>query len=684
MGGRVRAIVVGLAALGVLFTAPPALAATSVTCAGLQSAMDSATPGEVLQLQGPTCVTNIDEETNTNAFTLEGTSGGTTLTPAVASKPIIESTGGAVRFTLSGLTFSGTSGASAILLQGPGEAVTISDDTFTANVLPSGFGAAVSIQLTGPSTAATPTVITGSTFAGDQSSGGGAVAALDTPPLLISNNSFIGNSASTSGGGALTVGGGMGAATTVQITGNTFAGNTSQGPGGAAYVALAHQQSLVLTSNTFLVNKITGNSSDVNLVREGGAVYLTADKGDNSFTVAQSHNTFTGNVINETRSAPAPPVIGGGAEWIQGATVRSTADTFTSNRLALNDGAPPEGGAVGALATAASGSTAAQPGVFIGADDVFSGNSTAAGGWGGAIYVGGPPPSCTGTCPPSTLTLNDSTVIDNSIDGGKGSEGGAIWGSPGDHLTFENSIAFGNTPQPELLGFGFGSGRPVIAFSDVCYEPGGTRVPTAFVSGDICEDPELLPSGAETPWSPTIDAGANALVPAGLTTDLAGNPRVIASKRGCNGPPALLVDMGAYEFTGLTPPPPCPSPPTGPVHVVRVRITIGGGGLTLRRGAVRVRLSCQTGVSYCDGTLELRLLGKHRRGELGKAHFHIPKGRTALVTVELSGQLLGGAASVPVLAVATVHDLVGTRESARRGLTILAHRPRRRRASIAV
>jgi hypothetical protein len=51
------------------------------------------------------------------------------------------------------------------------------------------------------------------------------------------------------------------------------------------------------------------------------------------------------------------------------------------------------------------------------------------------------------------------------------------------------------------------------------------------------------------PGSPAIDAGDNAAVPAGITTDLAGLPRFVdiptVPDTGSGTPP--IVDMGAYE-----------------------------------------------------------------------------------------------------------------------------------------
>ena len=95
---------------------------------------------------------------------------------------------------------------------------------------------------------------------------------------------------------------------------------------------------------------------------------------------------------------------------------------------------------LGAIAAEGGGACRRPRRRFTGSDDLFLGNSTAAGGWGGAIYVGGPAADCVGTCPASSLTLLDSTVVANSVDPGAGSEGGAIWGSPNDSLTLENTI----------------------------------------------------------------------------------------------------------------------------------------------------------------------------------------------------------------------------------------------------
>jgi hypothetical protein len=660
-----------LAALLLVF-APAAGAATPtpVTCSGLQTAVNSATAGEVLQLPAGLCATDLTI-TNTAAFTLEGATGGvTTLTPTALGNSIIKSNA-SVTFTLSGLTLTGTRGAGAVLLTGIGEAVTIEHDSFTDDAAASGFGGAVSLQ---PSSTvgAQPTVIEDNTFTGDSAYSGGAVFVIAAVSVVVSGNTFTGNVA-TVDGGALSIGGPPGSTSSIQVTGNTFGGstagegNTATNDGGAIFLQAAHAQPVTLSSNVFEGNAVTGSHTAV-YNREGGAVFMSIHYQDTPFTVTQSHNTFSANSIDETQAAPTPALgANGGAEWLIGVDVNSTGDVFVGNRIAVDDGTPPEGGALGAFASPAAGAFPAEPAVFTGTNDLFMNNSTAPGGWGGAIYAGGPPLACTGVCPGSTVRLYDSTVVGNRVDAGAGSEGGAIWGSPHDNLALRNSIVSGNTPQPELWGFGTTS--PVIAYTDACNETGGTAVPPQ--AGNICANPELTLSGVETSASPTLDAGSNALVPAGVTTDLAGNSRIVANRLGCYITEPAIVDMGAFEFTGHSPAPPC-APRVPPL------IRIGRGPLHDKHGRVSVRLTCARAVSYCTGELTLSTRRRHSR-RLGKHSFKIAVGRSTTIKLKVSKPGFGKAGSkasskagsVPVVVAASVHDKSGRRAKAHRNLTLL-------------
>jgi hypothetical protein len=641
-----------------LVASSQALAVTSTTCATLQNDVNSATAGEVLQLPSVVCPINLSVA-NTNAFTLEGAAGGgTVLKPSVTSDPIVYGGPSApVTFTLSGLSFAGTTAAAAILLESPGEAVTISGDTFTNNDYSSGFGAAVSIQTQSePGTIATqPTVIRNDKFTGNQASSAGAVALLGSNPITLSGNTFMSNAGPFEGGAVAIFGTDHATTNPIQISGNTFGGsapsdgNTSANSAGALALIPGQGQPVTISGNTFENNAVTGSAQ---YGREGGAVYILAST-DLTGTISQSHNVFADNLIDATEGNPDLAAAGGAEFATGGGAVHSTADVFTGNRVASDDGQPPWGGAV---AVAASGGSPAQPAVFVADDDLFENNSTAAGGWGGAIYTGAPPATCTSGCPADTVTLNDSTIVSNTVDAGTGSEGGAIWGSPADVLTLHNSIVFGNSPKSEI--YGFATSPPAIADSDVCSEAGGPAVPSHV--RNICANPLLASNGAETAASPTIDAGSNALVPAGLTTDLVGAPRIRASRVICLGlRPGLgpaIVDMGAYEFTGRTAAPPC-------VDLAGPRVVIGGGTLRLRKGKVSIKLSCPQNQSYCKGTVTLEAMtgkAKHKRELiLGTARFDITGGHSKTGKIKLSGKAvrkLGSLKSVGVLVATVAHD----------------------------
>lgn len=571
LGRATRAGLGGLVAA--LLAAVPASAAepTAVECKGLATAVEVASAGEVLQLPPGTCKTNLNVK-NPAAFTLEGATGGTTtLEPENAAKPIIASEA-SVTFTLSGLTFTGATQVSPIRFQGPepvAETVTLTGNTFSHNHV-EGIGGAVSIgQAAMPSA---PTVISDNTFIDNSSELGGALQINAGGTMQIVGNTFTGNATTSLGGAVYMFDFNKTSPNLVLLEGNTFGGpapaegNTARESGGGVVVSVATGQPVSVLANTFEHNRVTGTETAVS-AREGGGLLLGENYAHLAFPVTQRDNVFSENVIDETAAPKKTGLAAGGAgEWIRGLTVSSSGDTFTGNRIAVNDGAPPEGAAVGAIATAEAGSSPEEPAAFNASDDIFQGNSTAAGGWGGAIYTGGPASDCTGTCPPSSLTLLDSTVIGNSVDPGAGSEGGALWGSPNDTLKLENSIVWGNSPTPEIFGFQLVSPPSSIDFSDECtrsFVPSGTPPAPGVAPTNICADPLLAADGRETASSPTIDAGSNAFVPAGLATDLEGGPRIVETRQGCSGPLAATVDMGAFEYQNLGPIPAC-APLVGP------------------------------------------------------------------------------------------------------------------------
>jgi hypothetical protein len=139
-----------------------------------------------------------------------------------------------------------------------------------------------------------------------------------------------------------------------------------------------------------------------------------------------------------------------------------------------------------------------------------------------------------------------------------------------------------------------------------------------------------------------------------VRVDLPGNPRVLAN-HACQGKGVGLVDMGAFEFTGVISA--CP----------RLKI----GSVKHKGKHVTVKVGCQRTRSFCDGTLSLKTVAKFggRRRGLGKQHFHVRSGHTGRVTIILSTSglsALGGEKSLKVVVLAKAKDAAGNHAKAKR------------------
>ncbi|HEX7609805.1 MAG TPA: hypothetical protein VF380_03945 [Solirubrobacteraceae bacterium] len=263
--------------------------------------------------------------------------------------------------------------------------------------------------------------------------------------------------------------------------------------------------------------------------------------------VTQSGNVFDSNSLVALSGAGN---YGGGGEWLEGASLTSVADRFSRNFVAGTTGANWSWAAGLGIVNPTCSALAPTESTLENA--VVEGNSLGPGTpediGGSGIYLGcGPSPAN-----PNHLTLLDSTVTGNSTAGGIA----GIEGDTADQLVLANSIVAGDTGGPETGGFD-GPGASVSAtYSDVC----AGSSPLSGV-GNMCANPLLADNGSpasfdvhETAASPTIDAGSNALVPAGLGRDVFGAPRIAATiiEAGCGQGyhrPAV-VDMGANEFAG--------------------------------------------------------------------------------------------------------------------------------------
>ncbi len=200
---------------------------------------------------------------------------------------------------------------------------------------------------------------------------------------------------------------------------------------------------------------------------------------------------------------------------------------------------------------------------FIGnaAVDVMSG--------GGGISIGGP--ATLTNCSFSGNTADywgggislygDAMLVNCAISGNTAGYGGGVCGL---HGIISNCIVWGNSDEDGAMealwrqGGGQGTDKRTVAWSDIQGGRAGT--------GNINADPKFVrnPSpGADDVWgtsdddygdlrlrddSPCIDAGNNAAVPGGVTTDLAGENRFYDTPVSDTGSgTAPIVDMGAYE-----------------------------------------------------------------------------------------------------------------------------------------
>jgi hypothetical protein len=366
--------------------------------------------------------------------------------------------------------------------------------------------------------------------------GGGAIAFGGDYSVTLDHDTFTNNQTTNDWSGGAVEFDNQTTNDSLTVTHSTFIGNTAQNLGGAIDVeTFGGAIPVSLSDNVFTNNQVDGCGGTCEL--DGGAVSIY-NLGPGSAAVTQSGNSFTGNsIINGGGD------VNGGAESLIGATLISTGDIFTGNSLqAPVSGQVSKGAALGIEHDC----TAANP-QETATNLALTGNSIADGGTAanadGALSV-----SCIpgfGGSNPSSLQLNGSTISGNL--GGGGTAG--VWGEPGDHLTLQNSILNGDSGGAELTGFNSGGGSTTATNTDLC---NGTSPFTG--TANICANPMLAGASSgdvhETYSSPTVDAGSNALVPNGLTTDVYGASRIQPRLAGGTA----TVDMGAAELSTVARP----------------------------------------------------------------------------------------------------------------------------------
>jgi hypothetical protein len=589
-------VLAGVIAALALTAAPAGAAGATVNCAQLQSALSAAKAGDTVTLN-ELCKSGFPYTLPSVQMTLAGTpgagfDGGSTvqLQGAVAASTTIE-----------GLVFenvhsssSNSGGALSINSSGSPTAVTLARDTFSGDVTSAGDGGGARIN-----TGTAAVTVTDSTFTNNSATLDGGGLTIFATSATLSGDTFTGNAVT----GTAAFGGGLDVFAIggpITLSNSQFAGNTSDNAGGgAALAAESPGVAMTLSGNTFSHNSVSDPSGTSENVRGylGGGLLLEGDMTE-PVNVVQRGNAFDANSVS---FKAAPVSAWGGGESTTHIALQSTGDRFTNNMLqspsAAENAEPKKVFGWGAgLSVAQCGDPTETPPtapnvVSTLTNAVVAGNTLQSGpsANGAGIYVGF-------VCPNAyaTLQLNDSTVAGNAVSGASGRVAG-ISGGPHDVLALTNTIVSGDTGGAELGGFQSLAGVSAT-YSDVC----SGAAPFAG-AGNICAEPLLLGPGPgsadvrETAASPTLERGSNALIPAGVSSDALGGPRVLGPVF-CGVSPAPVVDIGAAEYA--YPLPSCPplvlishpQPPLAPALS-----SLGQTNKTWREGKALAQLSSSKG-----------------------------------------------------------------------------------------
>ena len=302
--------------------------------------------------------------------------------------------------------------------------------------------------------------------------------------------------------------------TTVIIEGLTIKEGQPAGNGGG-----------ILNNGTLNVSNsiLSGNSAD-----SGGGIF-----NNEGAILTMSNSTIDGLKLDHLNAG-----AGGGIANTAGGTL-TVINSTVSNNWAVDGGGIDNAGTATVRNSSISGNKGIggifNSGTLMVINSTLSGNFTIWGG-GGILNTNGPNHS--------TLTVINSTITGNTA-----SDGGGITNFAGNILILGNSIVAGNTAPmgKEINNFGVftSQGHNLFGENGASEVEGGTLatsdiVPTVGISAILAP---LGNYGGPTqthllvPGSPAINAGDNALIPASVTTDQRGFPRIQAG----------TVDIGAVE-----------------------------------------------------------------------------------------------------------------------------------------
>lgn len=308
-----------------------------------------------------------------------------------------------------------------------------------------------------------------------------------------------------------------GASAATMLDGFTVTGGSGgAGPADLGGAALYNNSgaSPTVVNCTFTANadttQLTSGSAVANL--GGSPTFTNCDFAENVVVAVSNQSSTTASFTRCTFTRNA-----------RGAVINASSNT-TFTACTFSGNAATNGGGVSSSATSAP--------KFI--NCVFVGNT--ASGSGGAAYASG-----------GTLYFYNCTLANNTAS----TAGGGVY-LTNSSAYFYSSILWGNDAPTgtQVGGTGpwtnsftrmQGSGNPADPLFVRTPSPGPD---TVWGNADDDYGDVSLP-----PWSPAIDAGSNADIPAGVTADLLGHPRRtdIATVADTGSGAAPVVDQGAYE-----------------------------------------------------------------------------------------------------------------------------------------
>jgi hypothetical protein len=465
------------------------------------------------------------------------------------------------------LTLTDTSGATTI--SGPGAAWLAVSGNYSSRIFAIDSGVTVNIvgfTITGG------VVSTASSTAPAQGGGISSAGTLTLTGVTVSNSTAYGDLPSTDITGAAAQGGGIYSTGALTLIGSTVTGNGAQAAGGdsfggdAAGGGIYCTASLSVTSSTIAHNGAIGGDNRVNRDRWPSTLLTTGSARGGGVYAAGLSSAFTDSTISDNSAVGGAAAFygnnggsgAGGGLYCAAGTLSISRSTFSRNSAA-GAGSSSEEGGPGALgsgggiythaAASISDSTFALNSVQSGWGSGYPDGSTVAGGEasGGAIYTD------------ASLVIADSTISGNSAVGaigiiyaytgaavppGTGNGGGVSVAGTGTAV-LTNTIVSANqatTADADIHGtvnttasaynlIGVGGGLT----NGVNHNKVGVTNPQLQTLGNYGGPTQTM--RPVWPSSPALDAGGNALVPAGMTTDQRGSPRIV-------GP---AVDIGSVE-----------------------------------------------------------------------------------------------------------------------------------------